>query len=409
MKIGEFAARYDLSHDTVRYYMQKGLLKAVKNGGQYEFTPHDCQDMVEIQKLKDLDFSLSEIQQILSYKRITGLKNDEEQHHYRQYFVSKHEELKTLETVLKEKKAVLAGIIHHKKTEEKEGMQKGFPLSFLQHLQCPCCHTALNIEDGKIANTMVMEAVIGCTCGYHAMIENGIYVDPQSIRGKMLNGQTPPSKEEFVQNTSPKFINFLATGIHKVHEKLAAQMKAGSVVLEVSSCIGFILSQVVERLSAQTTYLMTDYDYHRVKKCKRGFEKGYDHLTFIYFACDMHRLPLADGCVNHIVDYCGIKHYSEQHQLFLPEVLKRHLKQGGSMVGAYHFFEADTRGFQAVSPSVRRYYEKSYLRDNLKSTGLKLISEEVVGPVNEGGKYNAFVDDNDLYQLIYAVEAATLS
>jgi len=404
MKIGEFATKYELSHDTVRYYMQIGLLQAAKKGGQYEFTPRECKDMEEIRQLKNLDFSLSEIQRILSYKRITGLTSSEEKDHYRSYFLSKQEELKSQEVELREKKASLTGIIKGLHSKDQEIPKSGFPIEYLKLLQCPCCHSPLSIEDGIITKTMVMEANIGCDCSYRAIIENGIYVDLQSIRPKIINGGRLPTKEEYVQNTSPKFINFLSVGIHKIQEKLLNSMTESGVILETGSCVGFFLSQIVKTLPEKTVYLLTDYDYDRVKNCKAGFEKGSEKLTFIYFACDLHRLPLANNSVDYIVDYVCIRHFGEQHQQFMPEMLIRLLKESGELIGTYHYFEEGSNGFNAISSASREYYRIETFMDNMERLPLEFTSKEIVGPVSEGGKYNAYVDGNDLYQMIYSCQ-----
>lgn len=401
MKIGEFATTYELSHDTVRYYMQMGLLLAAKNGSQYDFTVRDCMDMEEIRQLKELDFSLADIQQILAYKRVTGLKTREEKSHYRAYFIDKQKDLLYQEKQLKDKKNSLTGIINSIRAADPEHPINGFPLSWLPFLQCPCCHMPLSIDNGKIVRGMVMEASIVCDCGYLAMIEEGIYVDPRSVRPKILNGRKPPTKEEYVQHTSSKFINFLSTGIHKIQKNLLSLVTEPAVILETGSCVGFCLSQFAESLPDKTVYILNDYDPDRVKKCKSGFEHERSRLTLIYFACDPHRLPLAQNCVDYVIDYCGVRHFGEHHRLFLPELLQKYIRKQGMMIGSYHFFEAGSSGMKAVPDVTKPYYDQHYLKTHLARCGLEMVSEEVVGPVNEGGKYNELVDGNELYQLIY--------
>ncbi len=401
MKIGKFATAYDLSHDTVRYYKQMGLLLVTKNGGHYEFTSRDCEDMEEIQQLKQLDFSLAEILQILAYKRVTGLKTNEEKKHYRAYFTKKQDALLLQERELKHKKASLSGIIKSIRTEGQDLHVSGFPLTWLPFLECPGCHTALRIDDGKIAEGMVMEAAISCNCGYVAMIEDGIYVDPKSIRPKSLFGRKPPTKEDYVQHTPSKFINFLSTGVHKIQEKLLSVITDSPVVIEAGGCVGFCLSQLVDTLPDGTVYILHDYDLDQVKKCKSGFEHDYPGVTFLHFACDLQRLPLANRCVDVVLDYCGTRHFGEQHELFLPELMKKYLKDKGTMIGSYHYFEPGSSGMKGVPENLKPYYKEMYLKEHLNRCGYDMVSEEVFGPVTEGGKYEELVNGNELYQLIY--------
>ncbi|NLB22485.1 MAG: MerR family DNA-binding transcriptional regulator, partial [Clostridium sp.] len=41
MRIGQFAEKYKVTQDTVRYYIERGLLVASKRGEQFFFTESD--------------------------------------------------------------------------------------------------------------------------------------------------------------------------------------------------------------------------------------------------------------------------------------------------------------------------------------------------------------------------------
>ena len=52
MKIREFSNKFDISYDTIRYYMKLNLINPQKIGGHYQFDQEDQKDIAEILKLK---------------------------------------------------------------------------------------------------------------------------------------------------------------------------------------------------------------------------------------------------------------------------------------------------------------------------------------------------------------------
>ena len=65
MKIGEFARKYNVSKNTVRYYVEHGLL-IPESGLQYQFGKQEEEDMEMILRMKAQFFSLKEIATMLS-------------------------------------------------------------------------------------------------------------------------------------------------------------------------------------------------------------------------------------------------------------------------------------------------------------------------------------------------------
>ena len=59
MKIGSFAKEFDVSIDTVRYYIDVGLLTPQKDGKNYIFSVRDVDDMKLICTFRNYKFSMS--------------------------------------------------------------------------------------------------------------------------------------------------------------------------------------------------------------------------------------------------------------------------------------------------------------------------------------------------------------
>src|SRR6056297_1287985 len=71
LKIGEFAARFDVKKETVRFYTDKNLLTPVKIGNFYDYDRNCIEDMKTILQLKEMDFNLEEISKYLSFFRVS--------------------------------------------------------------------------------------------------------------------------------------------------------------------------------------------------------------------------------------------------------------------------------------------------------------------------------------------------
>ena len=64
MRIGAFAKATNSNVETVRFYMKKKLLKPTRKGSYWDFDEKQIETMEIIRALKDLNFSLGEIQQL---------------------------------------------------------------------------------------------------------------------------------------------------------------------------------------------------------------------------------------------------------------------------------------------------------------------------------------------------------
>ena len=78
MKISEFSSRFNMSPETVRYYVNEGLLVPHSRNNRYDFTENDVTDMEYILKLKSFHFPLHEVRRILVLKRLSNFGSSEE-------------------------------------------------------------------------------------------------------------------------------------------------------------------------------------------------------------------------------------------------------------------------------------------------------------------------------------------
>src|SRR6056297_3023234 len=152
MKIKEFSNNFDLSYDTIRYYMKLNLINPQKVGGHYEFDQEDQDDMAEILKLKEMEFSLDEIKEILSFKRIGRLSNYQKNSYYQNIYQEK---------------------IKKKENNEKQN-DLSLNLNFLNLFACPVCGSDLTLSAKEIENNRIHQGSLNCSCGEKILIRDGI-------------------------------------------------------------------------------------------------------------------------------------------------------------------------------------------------------------------------------------------
>ncbi|MBJ8325802.1 MerR family transcriptional regulator [Streptococcus pacificus] len=61
MKTGTVVKKYQISRDSLRFYIEKGLLSPEKKEAHYDWSQKDCEDLENIIGLRDLGFSIKSI------------------------------------------------------------------------------------------------------------------------------------------------------------------------------------------------------------------------------------------------------------------------------------------------------------------------------------------------------------
>ena len=68
MKIGEFAKKHSVTVDTVRHYINEGLLTPLRENTQFSFSEIDDRVMDSIILLKSMNFKLEEMKSYLLFQ-----------------------------------------------------------------------------------------------------------------------------------------------------------------------------------------------------------------------------------------------------------------------------------------------------------------------------------------------------
>lgn len=397
MRIGEFSKRNNITQDAIRHYIDLGLLVVEKQGSHYYFTEENCCDLQKIMMLKELDFTLSEIQTILCFNRLEGERSND----FRRFLLSllernrarvnqKLQKFNEIEKILKQKIQEL--------TREEEGRSKvmGFPLSSLSVLCCPSCKNQLHIAGGTIENHMLLTADVFCECGYGAIVEDGIFIDRQAVKKRNM-----PSKQEFLESTSPHYINFMYNGTTTLMDYIHKHARHSEYILELDHCVGRFLMQYIDQIPEGCTYILLSTDLDRLRELKHNLQLQYGEKSFIFLCSELKQIPLASGSIDIIVNHGMNTQYALSEKKFLPAVASPLLKPMGLFAGA--FWHLGIRSGTGIHNPMeaRDYLCRNEIIKSMEELNFSSLNMEDFGPVKDSSPYLAF-KDKEQYLTLYA-------
>ncbi|MNZ64300.1 zinc-responsive transcriptional regulator [compost metagenome] len=397
MKIGEFSKKHNITQDTIRHYIDMGLLVVEKQGSQYRFTEEDSSDLETIMMLKQLEFSLTDIQEVLCFYRLEGERSDDFRSFYITLLERKKEQVQIEQQRFREIDVQLKDRINELRIYET-GAKKtlGFPISSTCLLHCPNCTKALDIGGGTIQKNMILEAIFHCDCGYRAAIEDGIFIDKVALRRK----KEIPLKRDFLEATSPKYINFLYNGTNTIIDYIQSYGNNPQYMMELDNCVGRFLMQYIEHLPRSCTYILICHDKERITTVKNNLEQQHEHSNFIFLCCEMDQLPIANASVDIIIDHWMSKTYAKTADQFLLDLVTPYLKQEGLLAGAYPHLGTKCKEIMNVPIKLRDYFNISKMLKKLEDLNYSELDVADIGPIVENSPY-IDIKDKEQYLTLY--------
>ncbi|MEF2968457.1 MerR family transcriptional regulator [Paenibacillus sp. M1] len=396
MRIGEFAKKNNITQDTIRHYIDLGLLVVEKQGSWYKFSQKDSSDLEKIFILKQLDFSLGEILKVLSFHRLEGDKSAEYRDFYLSFLERKKEQIMKEQQKFREIDFQLKDKISEMKLDEaKQGTRLGFPLSSIALLRCPDCKNMMDIRSGTLKTNMILDAEIQCACGYSAAIEDGIYIDKQMAATK----KRLPTKKQFLEATSPRYINFMYNGSTILIDYIQSYASGPKYILELDHCIGRFLMQYIDELPDNCTYILVCQDRARIAAVKNDLLQ-HRHSRFIFLCCEEDRLPIADGAMDIVVDHGLSRSYAKTTGRFLPERLGPLLKEEGLIAASFPHAGTEFNGSGNIDIGTGEYFHKDTILEKLKKLHFSELDIADIGPIIESSPYIE-MKDHEQYLTLY--------
>ncbi|WML42330.1 MerR family transcriptional regulator [Neobacillus sp. OS1-2] len=389
MRIGKFAESNELSIDTIRHYMDLGIIIPEKTGGHY-FFDEQCQNELEhILELKGMGFSLNEIKTIFFYKNFGKLLDYEEDSYYRTLFLDKfkklEEEIKNLLLI----KARLKLKLEHLSTKSIASTHMmGVDLRVLDFLKCLKCGETLILQDGIINRNQIMDGKLHCDCGTDYLIEAGI-VKVGEQESSYMEQSFESQIQEYIQETDPVYLENLQKGLYWSKRKLDQVDLHQKVLLELGSGFGFFLRNIFKDLPEDCLYIAVDHSMEKQRFLKGLLEKTGIKRRILFICSDFLEIPIKDQSVDLIIDYTGTSNYSFHHETFLLHKVDSLVQSNGYLLGSYFAFK-NFSPKSKIAAKFRDNFTVEKIKENIDMLKYKPFEERTSEYVDKGGRYEDF-------------------
>src|SRR6056297_1957299 len=395
MKIGEFAQKFNINKETVRFYTDKLLLNPIKTRTHYEYSDKCVEDMTTILRLKDMGFTLHEIAKYLSFFRNstkrTLFMRDELFQFFDQKIQDMNEQIEDL-TQAKEELIRRRDEIKEKyETVQKKQEKSGLPLDCLNKLCCPHCSAPLSIENGEITHNHILSGILQCDCGYSATIKEGIIVFDGVIYENPIYDQLILLKGD--ELSPPEYSSLVSGANNWVQEQLYKENLDGKTIFDYMTQGGVRDNQILEKLmekEEEFLYIAMDLHFDQILNFKHILSMQEKSPKVIFLAGSYENAPIKRKSCDYITSFLGLQTYSISHDQFPIDGILEFLKLEGK------WFE--TFACVADPKMVNKKFQDK--RDTLHCQYVKnKLSEEMItsfvsaGETHEKGELSFYLED----------------
>lgn len=401
MKIGKFAEENSLSIETIRHYMDLGLIIPEKKGGHYEFDVRCLKDLQDILYFKKMGFTLMEIKALFMYKRLGKLTPYQEDEYYIEWFRNKYRNISgQIEELTEMKKRLKNNLKELDAKETKKNFMMGVDIKALSLLFCPNCEEELKLFDGQIDNNQIINGRLRCSCGTEYVIEDGIILGNNRLN-EDENIFLDNYIGEYINETSPEYIDNIYDGLEWIYKRLNFDSMKNKVILELGSGMGVLLRHIYNDLPDDTLYIAVDYDLRRHKFLKNILERA-DIKKNILFVCeDFLQIPLKKSSVDILIDATGTSNYSFEHEDFALELIDHYVKEKAILMGSYIIFKKFSID-SLIKEQYRKNFKISYIQNEINKLNYKVADEKTSNILGYAGKYeNYFTEGEKVYTYIF--------
>lgn len=318
MKIGAFARKFDVSVDTVRYYMEVGLLLPQKDGKNYIFCSQDMEDMKTICEFKNYNFPIQSLCEIMSMRRQLNSKDNRINELIVKKLLDRCDEI-TLEIreLEKARDSLNQKIIEYTPIEH-EPARIGVPLEFVPMLKCPQCGSDFSFENSYIERGQIFSGDAVCTCGCAVKIRDGnIIMNDGPHMAPDLQGHEwwdgyigmPITELSFRGTRLVNTMNKCYIQLEKwLRESPRFDDNAHKVILTCeNNCGRFLLYYLMDRPEGRqflrnatvVMYVSSEEIPTSVRELMGAF---HEQPKIVFIIGNTYRLPLAPKCIDYFID-----------------------------------------------------------------------------------------------------------
>ncbi|MFD3449037.1 MerR family transcriptional regulator [Microbacteriaceae bacterium 4G12] len=397
MKIGKFGEINKLSIDTIRHYMDMGLIVPEKKGGHYFFDERCQNDLELILEFKGMGFSLNEIKMILLYKKLGNLTDYEQDTYYQSLFLDKYKKIKQEIKNLVETKDKLKGKLDELSSQSvNSNTMIGIDLKVLDMLKCPKCGEQLLLQNGVITNNQIVEGKLSCTCNEDYVIESGILSVGKSLQS-IVALPNEQYIDEYIHETDSIYLEYVYKSLDWSKRKLVQLDMSNKVLLELGSGMGFFLRSIYEELPEDCLYIAVDHNLERHRFLKSVLERNGVKRKILFICADFLSIPIPSHSVDIVIDQSGTSNYSFEHENFLLREIDDLVKSKTYLIGTYIAFK-NFSPKSKIKTELRSNFIVNTIKEEIRKLAYITLDERISNPVDRGGKYeNFFVEGEEVY------------
>ncbi|WP_434166793.1 methyltransferase domain-containing protein [Bacillus thuringiensis] len=397
MKISKFAEVNNVSVDTIRHYMDLGLVIPEKKGSHYFFDEYCQKDIELILEYKWIGFSLNEIKELFLYKNLGKSLDYEKDIFYQSLFKVKYEKIEQEIKTLKERKDKLKKALNNLSIEtEISSSILGVDLKVLHLFKCVKCNGNLILEDGIINKNQIVEGKLICNCGEEYAITSGVLT-----AGKLFEVYKRKSLEDsisdYIHETDTTFLENIQRGGEWAKKKLIQLDLNNKILLDLGSGLGFFLRNIYEELPEDCLYIAVDRDLNKLLLLKDVIERRNLKRNIVFICADFLNIPIQNYSADIVIDQSGTSNYSFEHEEFLLRELNYLFKPNCYLLSSFILFNKFSINSQ-IAPRLRENFTSAKVKREIQNLQFQSIGERTSKYLERGGKYeDFFVKGEEIY------------
>lgn len=390
MRIGKFAEKFNVKLETIRYYIEEDLLIPQKKGHYYHFDDEVIEDMRLILKLKSYHFSIKEIAQALTVKRLTPFITKEDHSFLLPALEEKKKELQKQITEYEHSIHQIEEEVQRYNTMAIERVTtKGISLSFLPFLHCPLCQKELILLEAQIVNQQIYNGLLECSCHYQATIENGIimthHLDEEAYNKFYIYDL------KMIQTINSSLVNVIEKCSLHVKKKFLEEDLRGKIILESHVDTYVFLNRFSKELNPDALYIFTGSTVPMLKILKTEMETQNPQLNVLYILNSGLDLPLKKQCIDIVIDSYSFNEFSLFHNAYPMKRLENYLSKTSVVYGSYFTYEDLSKTLinknKLYPHSLFENLTPSFMSLNMRHCNKTLTLNKKIGTISDPGKY----------------------
>lgn len=382
MRIGTFAKKNQLTIDTIRYYMDLGLLVPVKKNSYYDFDDTCQKDLNHVMRLKRMGFKLKDIGRILVMMRIGSASPKSETDYVLKQFENRIRDIAVEEESLKKmKQSIIQEMENLRNFKFDSQTLIGVRLEHISLFHCNYCEGSFNLEDATVKRGKILDGCLVCVCGAKLIIENGIIIGKHNFGKRFLSASMGLTNvyEDYVNTADPAFVNQLYSGMNWMKRQICSNPESPLIILEFGVGSGFFLKYFMKHLKETDLYIAIDHDKTRLELLKDMLVANNMDKQILLICSDFLELPLKSNVANVVVDFYGSMSYALENEKPLLTSIEKWLSNKGEYFGCFVIYESLYNEVKNLIRCRRVFSTKGILLV-LRETKMSLI-EDVLGDV----------------------------